>query len=192
VDCAAAGACTAVGWYNTGTGNARPLAEAWHGTSWRVQRVPLPGGSQGGTFAAVSCTSATACTATGSWFANPGGAFAERWNGTAWSFQSVPNPPNYQTSTSDIVVSAVTCTTASACVAIGNYTPGNVPTAFAESWDGTAWSLRTIALPPGTIGSTLTSTSCAQSPRASWHCAADGSYFGQAQLPVTLAVGTRS
>jgi hypothetical protein len=183
VDCNSASACTAVGWYNTGTGDAEPLAEAWNGTSWQVQKVVLPAGSQGGSLSSVSCTTATACTATGSYFASPGGAFAERWNGTTWSFQSVPYPPNYQTSTSQIVLSAVACRSASACVAVGNYTPNNTPATFAAVWNGTKWSLRPIDLPVGTIGSILTGMSCAAS-----HCVAAGSYFGQSQLFVTLAV----
>jgi hypothetical protein len=184
VDCTSATACTAAGWYNTGTGDAKPLAEGWNGTSWRVQPVPLPKNAQGGAFTSVSCSSATACTAGGSYFAAPGGAFAERWNGTAWSFQHMPNPPHWRTSTSDIGLTAVACVSASSCQAVGDYSPSNQPVTFAESWNGTTWSLRPFVLPVGTLGSTLTGMSCAAP-----HCVAVGSYFGQAQLPVTLAVG---
>jgi hypothetical protein len=184
VDCTAASACTAVGWYNTGAGDAQPLAEAWNGTSWQVQKVKLPAGSAGGAFATVSCTSATACTAGGTYFASPGGAFAERWNGKSWSFQSVPPPPNAATSTSDIGLTAVACSSARACVAVGNYAPNNQPVTFAEAWNGTSWTLQPIGLPDGIIASTLTGMSCAAP-----HCVAVGAYAGQAGLLVTLAVG---
>jgi hypothetical protein len=184
VDCLSASFCTAAGWYNTGSGDAEPLAEAWNGSSWHVQKVPLPASSQGGVLSAVTCSSATACTATGSNFANPGGAFAERWNGKGWSFQSVPRPPDWQTSTSQIGLSTVACPSASTCYAIGDDSPNNLPATFAEDWNGATWSLEPIGLPVGTGGSTLTGVSCAAA-----HCAAVGSYFGNAQLPVTLAVG---
>jgi hypothetical protein len=183
VTCVSASFCTAVGWYSTGA-DGKLLAETWNGTSWSVQKTPLPAGSQGGAFSGVTCTSASACTAVGSYFANPGGPFAERWNGTTWSFQSVPLPPNWQTSTSQIGLSTVACTSASACYAIGNYAPNNLPATFAAAWNGTKWSLQPIDLPVGTGGDTLGGVSCAAP-----HCAAVGSYFGLSNLPVTLAVG---
>jgi hypothetical protein len=183
VACTSASTCTAVGFDSNGVGNGQPLAETWDGTSWQVQKVPLPKGAQGGVFAAVSCTSAAACTATGSYFASPGGAFAERWNGRGWSFQPVPNPPGFQSSTSNVVVSAVACRSASVCIATGNYTPGNAAVAFAEAWSDGVWSLQPIDLPPGTTGSILLGASCAAP-----HCVAVGGYFGQALLSVTLAV----
>jgi hypothetical protein len=85
------GACTAVG-YHAGTGGARPLAEAWNGTRWHIQTVPLPHGSPGGILAAVSCTSPRACTATGANFSATGPTLAERWNGTRWRVQPAPYP----------------------------------------------------------------------------------------------------
>jgi hypothetical protein len=186
VACPSATACTAVGWYNTGVGDAKPLAEAWNGTSWQVQTVPLPSSSPGGAFSAISCPSASACTATGTVFGSPPGPFgamAERWNGKAWSFQTVPNPPNATASLSDISVDAVACRSARSCVAAGNYTPGGRAQTFAEVWNGSAWSLQSIALPPGAIGVGLFGASCAAP-----HCVAVGAYFGPSDLPVTLAV----
>jgi hypothetical protein len=185
VDCTYGSTCTAVGWYSSSTGTPSPLAEVWNGTSWSVQTVPLPTGSQGAVFSAVSCTSPSACTATGNEFANPGGVFAGRWNGTSWSIQAAPNPPNTQTSSTQPVLSTVSCRLAQLCVAIGNYSPDNVATAFAEAWNGTTWALQPIDLPPWTASSTLTGTSC-----AAGHCVSVGSYFGPSQLPVTLAVAT--
>lgn len=40
------------------------LAEAWNGSSWTVQPTPNPDGYA--SLAAISCTSASACTAVGS------------------------------------------------------------------------------------------------------------------------------
>ncbi len=186
VDCTSASTCTAAGWYNTGVGNARPLADAWNGTSWHVQKVPLPAGTHGGALSAISCTSATACTATGTVFGSPPGPFgamAERWNGKSWRFQTVPNPPDASASMGEITADAVACRSATSCVAAGNYTPDSQELTFGEAWNGTTWSLQQIDLPPGATDEFLSGASCAAA-----HCVLVGSYFGPSGIPVTLAV----
>ena len=145
--------------------------------------MPLP---SGGAFSAISCTSAAACTATGTVFDRPHeplGAMAERWNGKAWSFQAVPNPPDASASMGTISVDVVACRSATSCVAAGNYTPDGQELIFAEAWNGSTWSLQPIDLPPGAIDSVLSGASCAAP-----HCVAVGSYLGPSGIPVTLAV----
>src|SRR5580704_3791374 len=102
VSCPAARACTAVGYQNTGTGDAQPLAEAWNSTKWHVQAVPLPHKAPGGALSAVSCTSPSACTATGTNFSTTGPTLAERWNGKYWRVQPTPNPANFTTSREEV------------------------------------------------------------------------------------------
>jgi hypothetical protein len=65
VACTSANACTAVGAYNTSTNVPLPLAERWNGSSWTVQPTPTPPNATASVLQAVSCTSATACTAVG-------------------------------------------------------------------------------------------------------------------------------
>jgi hypothetical protein len=111
----------------------------------------VPKGSPGGVLLEVSCTSPGACTATGGNFRQHcAPVLVERWNGTAWSIQPAPAPPNYTTSFGAAALSGVSCASATACDAIGNYTPGNVPTFFIEAWNGTRWSLQPVATPGGT------------------------------------------
>jgi hypothetical protein len=182
VSCPAARACTAVGYfYNTATGT-QPLAEGWNGTRWRAEHVPLPAGSNGGAFTAVSCTAKAACTATGPAFNSIGEPLAERWNGTSWRDQATLAPPDYASSVGTIGLIGVSCSSASACVAMGNYTPGNVSATFAEAWNGKSWSLQATASPTGTEQSILSGVSCV-TPR----CTAVGAYFGPAGIIVTLA-----
>ena len=69
VSCTSATACTAVGILIGYVGPIlAPVAEAWNGTSWTIQNTPTPSGAgYPSQFNAVSCTSATACRAVGSY-----------------------------------------------------------------------------------------------------------------------------
>ena len=148
VSCPAATACMAVGWYYVASGGALTafsLAESWNGTSWSIRPTPNPQGSTHTVLRAVSCTSATACTAVG-WYEKGGSGnnlpLAESWNGTTWSLRSAPAPAGTTSSALD----SVSCTSATACTAVGG---GNVTSTsiqpLAEVWNGTAWSIQATA-----------------------------------------------
>jgi hypothetical protein len=94
VSCTSASACTAAGYYQTSTGALVTLAERWNGTTWTIQKTPSPGGGAASWLFGVSCTSASACTAAGSYHTGTGAfvTLAERWNGTTWTIQKTPNP----------------------------------------------------------------------------------------------------
>jgi hypothetical protein len=134
VSCTAPGACTAVGYFYNTMGGFSTLAEVWNGTSWSIQPTPDQPGSTESVLLGVSCTSASACTAVG--YYRQQGSFrrfslAEAWNGTSWSIQPTPHQ-----SPADHVLNAVSCTSASACTAVGlvGYET------LAERWNGTSWS----------------------------------------------------
>ncbi len=188
VSCTSAHACTAAGAYEKSGGEAQLLAESWNGTSWHIQATPGPAGSLGGGFSAVSCTSPRACTAAGTNFTSTGGivTLADRWNGKTWRAQATPNPPGAQGG--EAVFHGVSCTSNRACTAVGEFTTSDFtpPTAFAETWNGTRWSLQIPPSPAGTTSSVLNGMSCT-SPRA---CTAAGYRFGIAGIQVTLAVTT--
>jgi hypothetical protein len=139
--CTSATACTAVGYYGNSSGTTLTLAERWNGTSWTIKPSPNPTAAPASAFYAVSCTSATACTAAGS-YANSSGIYAtlaERWNGTSWAIQPTPNPqagrPSY--------FYGMSCASASACTAVGYYSPSSGGNAtLAERWNGTAWAIQ--------------------------------------------------
>jgi hypothetical protein len=164
VSCTSPNACTAVG-HNS---DPQVMAERWDGTSWSVQSVPAPAGAPRSFLTGVSCTSASACTAVGAIVDNSGnnflGTVAEQWNGTTWTLQPSPTSqsPGY-------FLAAVSCTSASACTAVGNTDTGML----AERWDGTAWTLQAPVTPEGN-GDNLNSVSCS-SPSA---CTAVGTVFG--------------
>jgi len=182
VSCSAARVCTAVGYY-TGTGGARPLAEAWNGTNWHIRAVPLPRRAPGGILAAVSCTSPRACTATGANFSATRPTLAERWNGTRWRVQLTPNPANSGASRQQPELNGVSCASATACTASGAYAPGGQSAYFLEAWNGRRWRLVTAPLPAGFVAGALNGMSCVPA-----RCTAVGAWSGGAVSVATLAM----
>jgi hypothetical protein len=64
------------------------------------QAVPLPAAATNASLPAVSCTSATSCTAVGARYRRAGprqqvreAALAEHWDGSAWTIEHTPFPP---------------------------------------------------------------------------------------------------
>jgi hypothetical protein len=98
VSCTSPRACTATG---ANFSNTSPtLAERWNGTRWRVQPTPNPPNfttsSEEPELNAVSCTSGTACTATGKYAPGGNGAyFLEAWNGDSWRLVPAPLPAGF-------------------------------------------------------------------------------------------------
>jgi hypothetical protein len=159
VSCPSASACTATGYYYTSTGAGLTLAERWNGTAWTIQPTPNPRGARGSFLYGVSCPSASACTATGYYFASTGAVvtLAERWNGTAWTIQPTPNPRGAEASE----LYGVSCPSASACTAVGYYNNStSVVVTLAERWNGTAWTIQPTPNPRGAQGSSLDAVSC--------------------------------
>ena len=143
VSCTSAAACVAVGFAGPVDGGPyTPVAEHWNGTTWSIQPTPAPSGGQNSYLYGVSCTSTTACTAIGQYSTPTANVlFAERWNGTSWTVQSVPNPTG--TSARGALLSTVSCTSATACTAVGSYnTSTSTTNTLAERWNGTTWTIQ--------------------------------------------------
>jgi hypothetical protein len=183
VSCSAARACTAVGDQTGGSAGTRPVAKAWNGTRWHSQTVPIPRGSPGGILAAVSCTSARACTATGANFSPTGPTLAVRWNGTRWRVQATPSPANSSTSHEEVTLNGVSCASATACTATGAYAPGGHSAYFLEAWNGRSWRLVRAPHPAGFLSGALNGISCAAA-----RCTAVGAWSGGPIFVATLAM----
>jgi hypothetical protein len=178
VSCVSTRACTAVGSYFNGTTYVT-LTERWNGTKWSIQHTPSPTGASFSELLGVSCASARACSAVGDY--NNGTTrvtLAERWNGTKWSIQHTPSP----TGGSSIGFLGVSCASARACSAVGDYNNGTDTVTLAERWNGTKWSIQHTPNPTGASHSFLNNVSCA-SVRA---CTAVGDY-NNGTTRVTLA-----
>jgi hypothetical protein len=170
VSCASPTACTSVGSFRVGSGVSSPLAERWNGTEWSIQTTPSPTGAKESALTDVSCVSASECIAVGSYVNSSSASvpFAERWNGATWSVQAVPSPEG-----SKFSVNGVSCTSPSACSAVGYYqNSSGVWVPLAERWNGTVWSIQTPLSPTGAKSVFLEDISCLSSSE----CIAVGGY----------------
>jgi hypothetical protein len=168
VACFSSTACVAVGASTNNSDTEFVLTEVWNGTRWLIHGASLPGGALWSELEQVSCASASACTAVGSYIANNHvqDTLVEYWNGTSWRVGNSPNPVGAIGST----LHSVSCTSATACTAVG-YTARRTGGTFvlAEAWDGTKWTIQTTPVPVGGASykwseldgvSCLTSTAC--------------------------------
>jgi hypothetical protein len=71
----------------------------------------------------------------------------EQWDGTSWSIAASPNT----SATQGNDLEGVACTSATQCVAVGDYFNGNVFETLIEQWDGISWSI--VTSPNGSSGS---------------------------------------
>jgi hypothetical protein len=167
VSCSSATACTATGFYQDGSGSRLSLAETWNGSSWTIQSTPNPSGSTDTEFNSVSCTSATACIAVGTYLSPSYTMFAAAWNGTSWTLASLPSPSGSTTS----VLQGVSCSAANACTAVGDYSAGGRVLTLAQRWNGTSWAVQATPNRIAAPDSYLSSISCTSATS----CTATGS-----------------
>jgi hypothetical protein len=160
------------------------FADRWNGTRWALQRVVNPGGfSILNLLNAVSCPSTKMCMAVGL-FAESAGytvPLAERRTGKHWAPEAPPVPKG----TSSSYLSAVSCPTTKACVAVGYgvLAASDDSTLIVERWNGKTWKLESAPAGHGAIGSELAGVSCASAST----CVAVGSYSTSAAKPLPLA-----
>jgi hypothetical protein len=123
VSCPRVKMCTSVGYAANNNGNqGRTLIEVWNGRSWKIRSSPNPDvSSRGSTLTGVSC-SAKACTAVGFGSSNVEGepTVVEQWNGKSWKLRASPNPHDAANGSQFYGVS---CASAKACTAVGEYEP---------------------------------------------------------------------
>jgi hypothetical protein len=170
ISCSSSDDCAGVGYDDAGA-----LIERWSGGYWQAAKVPIGGRLEG-----VSCASPSACVAVG--YDNNLPRFAV-WNGQS-SVAGTAAIPKGATSAS---LSAVACPAARECLAVGEWTADHGVTiaALAEQWNGTAWSLASLASPVGQATfAALDSISC---PSAT-SCLAVGNYHDRNDRLKALAV----
>jgi hypothetical protein len=141
VSCASSKNCLAVGSY-TSSSSGNPvvaLAEAWDGTAWTLLANPAadPAGS---VLSGVSCGSAFSCVAVGFNGPQVGGTdtlLAESWDGHNFTALPAVTPPGAGYS----VLSSISCTSGTSCMAVGDYAVPADLTGMAETWNGSTWAL---------------------------------------------------
>lgn len=170
VACVNAHFCVAVGSYGTRGGRAMTLAERWNGSRWLVEPTPTPNG-RSPEVAGVACVASGWCMAVGG-YQDSRGAFvpmslervAESWH---LQYPPVPLGPESDAAASLL---AVSCTSSSSCIAIGDYrTIDQRQVPLGVKWNGSSWSLL-IPPAPASPQASLSGVWCA----ASLHCVAVG------------------
>ncbi len=141
IACAAATNCVAVGTF--GVYDEQPLAEGWNGAAWSLQQARTPTGANTSRLAGVACPSTSRCIAVGSYGSDSEHVqpLAEIWNGSKWSLQTARKPSGTTTSSLD----AVACPSTTVCFAVGTAYVGDAPRALVERWDGSTWTIQTVA-----------------------------------------------
>ena len=138
-------------------------------SGWSIQHTPNPTSGKQSYPVDVSCTSQSACTAVGDYVLKNSTSYtmlAERWNGTKWSIQKTLRPTGAKNNT----LGGVSCSSQSACTAVGGYAKGHTALPLAERWNGTKWSIQSTPNPTG--GGGLNGVSCTSQSA----CTAVGSY----------------
>lgn len=167
VSCASSSECTAVGASIDAGGVQQPLVLEWSGGTWTQQSAPLPAGATTGQLSGVSCASGSACVAVGSFTDATGQKpLALAWNGSSWSAMTAANPSGV----TGAGLSGVSCTSSTACTAVGSSNSSGVYSPLVERLSGTTWTEQTAAIPSGATGAALTGVSCTSGT----HCSAAG------------------
>lgn len=169
VSCPSASACTAVGQLIlSSTRRGVAFSEKWNGSTWTVESVPNPVGSNGANLRAVSCSAPSACTAVGFYDTKTGQvAMADRWNGSQWSSQVLPKAAATQ-------LNGVACTAAKACTAVGSITTSGGTVPLALHWNGSTWATERVPLPQASTSAAFSAISCTSTQA----CTATGANFG--------------
>jgi hypothetical protein len=171
VSCFTATSCMATGTFTTSSSDLA-FAEQWTGSSWSAENVINPSGANSVELSSIACKALTSCIAVGSSIKSAKSQLlAERWNGSTWSTMTAPKPHGASTAG----FSGVSCTSTSACTAVGWSLSGSTTTTLAERWNGTTWSIETTPNPASSTFSELLSVSCTTAKA----CEASGTGFGE-------------
>jgi hypothetical protein len=171
--------CTAVGLYQTTSGNQIGLAEHWNGRKWSVQPDATAGG-EGTNLRGVACPAVERCVAVGVTLNAADDSvvmFAEVWNGAGWSATPVPVPDGAMSDD----LSQLSCVSANNCFAVGNFSTtssngGTGDQVLIERWNGRSWAIQSS---PPLLGS-LNGIAC----ESALSCYAVGSAGSQPWRPL--------
>jgi hypothetical protein len=141
---------------------------------WSIASSPNTGSAGYDYLEGVSCPSTSDCIAVGYYYRNSNvQTLIEQWNGSTWSIMpsadTDPNRDNY--------LNGVSCSSSSACTAVGYSSKGNVDQTLAERLIGTVWSIVSSANRSPQLNEYLSGISC---PSPSQCTAVGASYNGVA------------
>ena len=123
-----------------------------------VATTPNPEGASETALKGISCRIFSACAAVGySVKSGKKTGFGVRLAESKWVTQSIPEPEGAISAE----LHGIDCPTGTFCVAVGSYTvSGGSIWAWSATWNGTTWTLGTVAKPTGSIRTVLLDVSC--------------------------------
>jgi hypothetical protein len=149
VQCTTVTDCVAAGQEAAPDGSTVPALERWDGTSFTWLSPPSPGGMIFASLGALSCVSRDHCVALGLGYTAhdaPITSFLDVWNGRTWKLTEWRGPKGAR----NAELSAVSCASATDCVAVGSDGPDTAQHAAALTWDGATWTAAAVPGPgPG-------------------------------------------
>jgi hypothetical protein len=155
ISCPSTAFCVAVGYSEQRGGPEQALVETLSGGSWTVTPSP-DNGAGDNQLSSVSCPSASACVAVGSYLS--GGTskvLVEALVGESWELAPAPDQGS-----GNNVLTGVSCSSSTSCTAVGYYTnTSGVDRALVEDLSGSAWAQATAA-DEGQGANELDSVSC--------------------------------
>jgi hypothetical protein len=179
VSCASTTLCVVAGYYlATPRAFPRMLTEVWNGTSWQIGSPNLRVNTDNPLHISVSCASATACMATWGSF---GEALSRWWNGSKWTAPAFVGPKPRSQVTS---IYGVSCTSKTACTAVGSFNYSSGSGLLVQNWNGTKWSVTPAPNPAAGIG-TFNAVSCTSATV----CTAVGGDFRVETVPLAEVRG---
>gem|GEM_PF-2232693 len=158
ISCLSTTSCTAVGYSYDGS-HFHTLVESWNGAVWNIVTSPNSTNADN-LLTGVSCFSETFCSAVG--YSSSGSqrqTLIESWNGAAWSVVASPNAGNENFD--DLFT--VSCSSATACTAVGYSIDSSLRQTLVESWDGASWSVVESPNAAGNQNSALNNVACSSS-----------------------------
>jgi hypothetical protein len=157
LSCSSSTACTAVAAYYPFPSSDRDVlfAVRWNGRGWSREVMADPAGSNTVLVGGISCTSGSSCVAVGGFTSGDRPEryvpLVERWSGTVWSVEPVPAPAGVGLSSR---LTSVSCTSPTACTAVGESVSPDRTTPLVERWNGITWSIERAS------GGSLISVAC--------------------------------
>jgi hypothetical protein len=142
----------------SGQPGGRALPAAASGSGWSVTPSPNPRAANGA-LNAVSCPTASVCTAVGLHVtaSGLGVTLAEQRRGGVWTVQSTPNPPGAAAS----ALNGVSCPSGSACTGVGQFAvKSGAQLTLAERWNGSNWMIQPTPNPARSPSSRLFAVAC--------------------------------
>jgi outer membrane protein OmpA-like peptidoglycan-associated protein len=186
VTCTSTANCVAVGSYVDTAGGSEPLLDAEASGSWTAVVAPLPGDASAtpntDSLTAVTCVSQGNCVAVGQYdskLEDPEGLIETETTGT-WAAATAPVPGDADVALPDVLLTSVSCSTLTSCVAVGSYEIPPIrnlsPDALLDAEVDGVWVAGTVDLPGDASTAQPYSDLAGVTCVAPWSCVAVGLY----------------